>query len=609
MPGNDLERLARLVRYHILVSTTEAGSGHPTTSLSATDLMTALFFRFLRYDLKEPKNPANDRVIFSKGHAAPLLYSLYAAAGAISAEEIKQLRRIGSPLEGHPTPRFPHAEVATGSLGQGLSVGVGMALSGKFIDKIPYRTFVLLGDGELAEGSVWEAVQLAAHYRLDNLIAIVDVNRWGQSQETMQGHDIESIAKKFHAFDWEAVTLDGHSLPQITQGFEKILSLSGRPKVLVAKTLKGKGVPEIEDKGGWHGKALPKGDLTKALSSLGPVDLDLKGTFLSPESAPPPRRETRKAPPAEYRLGEPVATRKAYGLALSRLIPQYPEVVSVDGDVKNSTFAEIVQKNHPDHFFEMFIAEQNMVGVAVGLSKRGKIPFASSFAAFLTRTFDQVRMAAVSGANIKLVGSHVGVSIGEDGPSQMGLEDLAMFRSIHGSTVLYPSDAVATEYLVEEAIKRPGIVYIRTNRPATPVLYPAGERFPVGGSKVLRTSSSDRITVVAAGVTLNESLKAYEILQKEGIVIRVIDCYSVKPIDEETLKKASRETKAILVVEDHWFEGGLGDAVLNALAESRSVPVYKLAVCKMPGSAKPEELLEVAGISAACIVRKVKELI
>ena len=606
--AQDLAKLARLVRHFILISTSEAGSGHPSSSLSAADLMTALLFRYFRADLANPDYPNNDRLIFSKGHAAPLFYALYAAAGKVTLEEILKLRLSSSPLEGHPTPRFPYAEAATGSLGQGLSIGVGMALNAR-LDKLPYRTFVLLGDGEMAEGSVWEAAQLASHYKLDNLIAFVDVNRMGQSQETMYRHDTRIYADRLRSFGWEAVEVDGHSMPEITAALEKLLPLSGRPKVVVARTLKGKGVSFLEDKEGWHGKAVPKGDLEKALKEIGPVDLKETGSIAKPENLRPTRPTGRPVPVASYRQGEAVATRKAYGQALARLGDSYPEIVALDGDTKNSTFAEIFAKKIPDRFFEMFIAEQNMAGVAVGLARRGKIPFVSTFAAFLSRAFDQIRMAAVSGANIKFCGSHVGVSIGEDGPSQMGLEDIAMFRAVNGSTVLYPSDAVAAEFLVEEAVKRPGIVYLRTSRPATPVLYDSSEKFPIGGSKTLRTSASDRATLVSAGVTLHEALKASEILQKEGVAVRVIDAYSVKPIDEETLKKAARETKAIVVVEDHWFEGGLGDAVLNVFAEKPAVPIYKLAVREMPRSGKPEELLEMHGLSAAHIVRKVKEVI
>ncbi|MBI4374238.1 MAG: transketolase, partial [Deltaproteobacteria bacterium] len=439
---------------------------------------------------------------------------------------------------------------------------------------------------------------------------VVDVNRLGQSQETMYGHDVEAYAKRLRAFDWEVVVVDGHSIPEILKAYEKLLnSHNDQPKAIVARTLKGKGVSFVEDGPGWHGKALSKPDLEKALKELGPVDFSLVGKVRKPEQKSPVRVDSKKAARPQYEKGALVATRQAYGQALARLIDEYPEVVAVDADCKNSTFSELVKKKDPNRFFEMFIAEQNMIGVAIGLSKRGKVAFASSFACFLTRAYDQVRMAAVSQANLRCVGSHAGVAIGEDGPSQMGLEDLAMFRAVSGSTVLYPSDAVSTEQLVEEMIKRPGIVYMRTNRPATPVLYDLNEKFPIGGSKVLKSSPADKVTVVGAGVTLNEALKAYDILAKEGVPVRVIDCYSVKPIDEATLRKAAKETKALVVVEDHWFEGGLGDAVLNVFAEKPSVPIVKMAITQLSRSGKPAELMDAHGISAAHIVRKVKELV
>lgn len=605
--GPSLEELARLVRYYILTSTSEAGSGHPTSSMSAADLMTALFFRYLRFDCEKPSYPNNDRVIFSKGHAAPLMYALYAAARAIPPEELKTLRQMGSRLQGHPTPHFPYAEAATGSLGQGLSIGVGMALNAKYLDKLPYRTFVLLGDGEMAEGSVWEAIQLAGHHQLNHLMGILDVNRLGQSQETMLGHDIEAYVWRIASFGWQVVSVDGHSMEDILRAFDTLLDGDARPKMMVAKTLKGQGVSFLADQPNWHGKALSPADLEKALRELGTVDTSLKGVIQKPENLVPAIRQPVDVSPPTYKKGDAVATRKAYGNALARLAGKYPQLVAVDGDTKNSTFTEILSQKYPDRYFEIFIAEQNMMGVAVGLAQRGKIPFASTFAAFLTRAYDQIRMAAVSQASIKCVGSHVGISIGEDGPSQMGLEDISMFRAVHGSTVLYPSDAVSAEYLTEEAIKTPGIVYLRTSRPATPVLYDVGEKFPVGGSKTLRSSPKDLVTVVAAGVTLHETLRAYDLLQKEGVAIRVIDLYSVKPIDEAALAKAAQETKALIVVEDHWWEGGMGDAVLNVFAARHLVPIIKMAVRDLPGSGKPEELMEAAGISAKAIVDRVKK--
>ncbi len=571
--------------------------------------MAALYFKYLKFDLQDPQHPNNDRIIFSKGHASPLFYALYAAAGVVSDAELKSLRRLGSIFQGHPTPDFKYAEAATGSLGQGLSIGVGMALNAKSIDHLPYRTYVLLGDGEMAEGSVWEAIQIAAYYKLDNLVAIVDVNRLGQSQETMYGHDAEAYSQRITAFGWDVVTIDGHSYAEIEKAYESCLNANGRPKAIVARTLKGKGVSFLEDKSNWHGKALSAADLEKALKELGPVDLKLVTGIQKPENLKPKTVTTTDVPPPSYKKGDAVATRKAFGNALGRLVAKYPDLISIDAETKNSTFAEAMLEKKKENYFEMFIAEQNMIGVGVGLTRRGKICFASTFAAFLTRAFDQIRMAAVSQSSIKCVGSHVGVSIGEDGPSQMGLEDIAMFRAIHGSTVLYPSDAVSAEYLVEELIKTPGIGYLRTSRPANPVLYDVGEKFPIGGSKTLRSSAQDQVTLVAAGVTLIESLQAADALAKDGVHIRVIDCYSVKPIDAATLKKAASETKALIVVEDHWSEGGIGDAVLDALATSRSVPVHKMAVHGMPGSAKPQEMVVWAGIDAASIAKKVRSLL
>ncbi|MEX0617202.1 MAG: transketolase [Candidatus Woykebacteria bacterium] len=601
-----LRELAKLVRYYIIRGTTKAGSGHPTSSLSATDLMTALFFHTLRFDLKNPSHPNNDRVIFSKGHASPLLYALYAAAGSISEKEIDSLRKFGSPLEGHPTPNFKYVEVSSGSLGQGLSVGFGMALNAKYLDKLPYKTYVLLGDSEMAEGSVWEAIELSSYYRLDNLIGIIDVNRLGQSQETMLGHHVEEYRKRVESFGWSVKVVDGHKLEQIVSAYDTVNSTNGKPTMIVAKTIKGKGVSFLEDKGGWHGKALSAEDYEKAIKELGEIDMGVKMSIKKPSDLKAKKViAAKKIEPVNYKKGEKVATRKAYGNALKRLGGYYTNVVSLDGETKNSTFAEIFKEVYPERFFEMFIAEQNMVGAALGLSKRGKIPFVSTFAAFLTRAYDQIRMASYSKPNIKFIGSHAGVSIGEDGPSQMALEDLAMFRAIAESIVLYPSDAVSTEKMVEEAIKNTGLFYIRASRPATEVIYANSERFPVGGSKVVLKSKNDSITVVACGVTLFEALKAADILSKKSVNIRVIDAYSIKPIDKKSLKKAAAETNNLLItVEDHRIEGGLGDSVLEALSDTPN-KVYKLAVTKIPTSGKPEELLDLEGISAKALAQKV----
>lgn len=601
-----LQKLSKLLRYLILVSTTQAGSGHATSSLSATDLMTVLFFDgFFRKDLNNFQNPNNDKLIFSKGHASPLLYALYAASGAIGKEELLTLRKFGSRLEGHPALAFPFTEAATGSLGQGLSIGVGMALRAKYIDTLSHKIYVLLGDSEMAEGSVWEAMQIASHYKLDNIIAVVDVNRLGQSTETMYGHDIGAYQKRISAFGWHTICIDGHDMKHIHDAFKTAQKIRA-PVAIIAKTIKGKGVSFLEDKEGWHGKPLGKEDLKKALEELGPVDKTLRETVKEPKDIRLPRVKTKRLKEPSYTMGEFVATRKGYGNALARIFPKYPNMVVLDAEVSNSTYSEIFKKQHPERYFEMYIAEQNMVGVAIGLARVGKIPFISTFAAFFSRAFDQIRMSQYSKANIKCMGSHAGVFIGEDGPSQMGLEDIAMFRSILESVVLYPSDAVSCERLVEEAAKHEGLVYIRAARKETPVLYSSREKFPIGKSKVLRSSNADRVTIVGAGVTVHEALAAYEKLNKEHIRIRVIDLYSIKPLDIATLKQAAKETKAIVVVEDHYPGGGIGEAVAAAL---KGAPVHSLAVRKKPKSGKPHELLAFEEISEGAIRKFVHTLL
>jgi transketolase len=604
--NNDLDGLARLIRYYSLVSTTEAGSGHPTSSLSATDLMTGLLFGgTFHFYLDDTPHPNNDRLIFSKGHASPLFYALWAAAGAVTEKELLTLRKFNSPLEGHPTPAFRYTEAATGSLGQGLSVGVGMALNARYIDMLPYRTYVLLGDSEMAEGSVWEAMEIAAFYKLGNLVGILDVNRLGQRGETMYGHDLAVYKRRAEAFGWETIMIDGHHMKQIRTAFEQAARSADKPVMIIAKTLKGKGVSFIEDKNGWHGKALKKEELELALRELGPLNKSLRGRIDAPRIAKSERVEAIRSAPVIYPPDKLVATRHAYGTALTRIAPQYPDIVTLDGEVSNSTFADIFKKTYPERFFEMFIAEQNMAGTALGLSLRGKVPFVSSFAAFLTRAADQIRMSQYSNGNIKFCGSHAGVSIGEDGSSQMGLEDIALFRTILGSVVLYPSDAVSTEKLVEEMAKRQGICYLRTTRMETPILYRNDEAFWIGGSKVLRSSRKDNATIVAAGITLHEALKAYEELKKEGIMVRIIDLYSVKPVDVATLRKAAEDTGFIITVEDHFAEGGIADAVRTALSK-HPVPVHALAVRAMPKSGKPAELMDYEGISAKAIVEAVR---
>ena len=624
-----LEKLAKLVRYYILRMTTEAGSGHPTSSLSAADIMTALFFNKLRFDLKNPQNPANDRVIFSKGHSSPLLYALYAAAGELSEKELNSYRQFKSSLEGHPTPNFKFAEVATGSLGQGLSIGVGMALALR--SQIPNpksqipNIYVLMGDSEVSEGSIWEAMELAAYYQLGNLVGIIDVNRLGQSGETMLGWDTETYKKRIEAFGWQAQVVNGHDFGEIIEAFESIKPDSKKPQMIIAKTIKGKGISFLENKEGWHGKALGKEDYEKAVVELGEVDKSVRGEVAKPvlsiKYQVSSNNTKYKIPNTKYKLGEMVATRKAYGEALTKLGSQNPNVVVLDAEVKNSTYSEMFKEKFPERFFEMFIAEQNMVGTALGLSARGMIPFVSTFAAFFTRAFDQIRMTGYSRGNVKFMGSHAGVSIGEDGPSQMGLEDISLFRAVFGSVVLNPSDAVSCEKLVYEAAKHQGIVYIRTARPATPVIYKqslrsstssAGlknsEEFKIGGSKIVRSSKDDKLTIVACGVALIEAIKAADELVKKKVNVRVIDCYSIKPIDETALKKAAKETKTIICVEDHYPEGGLGDAVLNALSKDK-VEVHKLAVSRMPMSGKSQDLLDYEGISDSAIVKKVLEVL
>ncbi len=605
---NNLESIARLIRYYCLVMSTEAGSGHPTSSLSATDLMTGLLFGgAFRFDLDNPRMPNNDRLLFSKGHASPLFYSIWAAAGKVTERELLGFRKFHSPLEGHPTPAFRYTEAATGSLGQGLSIGLGMALNAKYIDKLPYRTYVLLGDSEMAEGSQWEALEVAAHYKLNNLVGIMDVNRLGQRGETMYGHDLAVYKNRVSSFGWEPIVIDGHHLPQILTAFKQAAEARDRPVMIIAKTLKGKGVSFIEDKNGWHGKTLNKEELQRALAELGIVDKTLVGQITKPEELKPAEQKAGILRQVSYASNASVATRHAYGTALERIFPLFPDMIVLDAEVSNSTYAELFKAKYPERFFEMFIGEQNMVGTALGLSIRGKIPFVSTFAAFLTRAFDQIRMSQYSLANIKFCGSHAGVSIGEDGSSQMGLEDIAMFRTLQNSAVLYPSDAVSTEKLVEAMAKQSGIAYLRTTRQATPILYRNDEAFWIGGSKVLRSSNKDVATVVGAGITVHEALKAYEELKKAGTMIRIIDLYSIKPIDAATLARSADDTGAVITVEDHVAEGGIGEAVRSALSE-HPVSVYALAVRRVPKSGKPEELLDFEDISKNAIVAKVKEI-
>jgi transketolase len=600
--------LGQQLRVDSIRASDAAGSGHPTSSMSAADLMAVLLAKHLHYDFGRPDDPRNDHLIFSKGHASPLYYSALKAAGAIEEEELLTFRKLGSRLEGHPTPVLPWVDVATGSLGQGLPIGVGVALAGKRLEHVPYRVWVLCGDSEMAEGSMWEAFEHAAFNRLDNLTAIIDVNRLGQTRETMHGWDLDSYADRARAFGWHAIEIDGHDVEAIDGAYAEAVHTEGRPTVIVARTKKGKGASEVEDQPGKHGK--PLSDPKKAIEELG-GERKLRVEVRRPEGDAPARQIDPGNPVEWPRWGpdDEVATRRAYGEALAALGAERGDVVALDGEVSNSTYSEIFAKAHPDRYFEMFIAEQQMVAAAVGFQVRGYRPFASTFAAFLTRAYDFVRMAAISRAHICLAGSHAGSSIGEDGPSQMALEDLAAFRAVHSSIVLYPSDPNQAASLVRLMADHPGIAYMRTHRGAAPTLYGPDDRFEIGGSRVLRSTDDDQITLVGAGVTLHEALKAADRLSEEGIAARVIDLYSIKPVDDETLRQAAADTGAIVTVEDHWPEGGLGDAVLAALGEVEGVRVHKLAVREMPGSGTPAELVHESGIDADAIVSAARRLV
>ena len=609
-----LHNIATRLRIESIRATTAAGSGHPTTCCSAADIVATLFFAEMRFDPKLPGDPDNDRFVLSKGHAAPLLYAAWAEAGAFPREHLLTLRQIGSDLEGHPTPRLPFVDVATGSLGQGLCAGVGIALNARRIGSA-HRTYVLLGDGESAEGSVWEAADVARHYELSNLCAVMDINALGQSRPTALAHDMEAYARRWQAFGWHAIVVDGHDINVLLDAFEQARQTTDRPTMILARTIKGKGVSFTEGLNGWHGRPLKKDEAARAIAELDAQFLPEGGgkDVAPPAIQPPPKTSARDvdsrkepAPPA-YKLGESVATREAYGTALVKLGEVEPRVVVLDADVGNSTFSDRFEKVFPGRFYENFIAEQVMVGAAMGMASRGAIAFPSTFACFLTRAYDFIRMAAISRLNVKLAGSHAGVSIGEDGPSQMALEDLAMMRAEPNVTVLYPCDAVSTERLVAEAAYHPGPAYIRTSRPKTPVIYGPEERFPIGGCKVVRASGNDVATVIGAGVTLFEALKAYDELQRSGIAVRVIDLYSIQPIDAETLRKAAADTGGRLVtVEDHYAGGGIGEAVASATAGVATVRI--LAVRDIPRSGTPDELLDRFGISARHIVAAVKEV-
>jgi transketolase len=608
-----LRNIATRLRIDSVRATTEAGSGHPSTCLSAAEITAVLFFAAMRYDPRRPEDEDNDRFVLSKGHAAPLLYAAWAEAGIIPRESLLTLRRLDSDLEGHPTPRLPWVDVATGSLGQGICAAVGIALNARRIGS-SYRTWVLLGDGETAEGSVWEAAEAAAHHRLDSLCAVIDMNALGQSGPTPYGHDADGLAARWRAFGWHTLVVDGHDIEALLGACTTAQETKDRPTMIVARTAKGKGLSLLEGKSGWHGKPLKKGEeldtaIRELEAQLLPGEEPVR--IAPPARTPGPRDRTPAASPASppYALGQEVATREAYGEALARLGAADRRIVVLDADVKNSTFTDKFEKVEGERFHQFFIAEQVMLGAAMGLAARGAIPFPSTFAAFLSRGYDFIRMAAISGSNIKMCGSHVGVSIGEDGPSQMALEDIAMMRAQPNITVLYPCDAMSTERLVAEAARHKGPVYIRTSRPKTPVLYDGAETFPIGGAKVLRSSGDDQATVVAAGVTLHEALKAYDQLRSGGTSIRVVDLYSVQPVDAGTLVRCARETHGrVLTVEDHYAAGGLGDAVAAALAPA-GLTVERLAVREIPRSGKPDELLDHYGISARHIVDAVRTLV
>jgi transketolase len=608
---DSLHNIATQLRIDSIRATTAAGSGHPTSSMSAAEIMACLFFSVMNFDPQDPANPANDKFVLSKGHAAPVLYSTWAELGYIKREHLLTLRRIDSDLEGHPTPVLKFVSVPTGSLGQGICVALGMALAAR-IDGASFRAYALLGDGENAEGSVWEAAELATHNKVDNLCAVVDVNRLGQSQPTMLQHHLEIYQQRWAAFGWNALVVDGHNVSELLKAFDAAKQTKGKPTVVLARTLKGKGVSFIEDKEGWHGKPLKKEEADKAIA-------ELEKQFAKTQAPQPkpskPSGSVKRYPPykhisaPQFEFGKEIATREAAGHALAEIGKSNETVVCTDGDVENSTYTEFFQNAAPNRFFEGYIAEQNMVGMSMGLAATGKTAFTSTFACFFTRAADFIRLSGLARLNLKFIGTHVGVSIGEDGSSQMGLEDLSLFRALPESVVLYPSDAVSAWYAVDLAASHPGIGYIRAGRPKQPVLYQNDEQFQIGKAKVLRQSKEDVVTVVAAGVTLNEALKAYENLRKQGTSIRVIDLFSVRPVDADTLLKAAAATNnTIITVEDHYPAGGIGDAVSEAVSPE-GVRVHRLAVREVPHSGKAEELLAKYKIDAQAIVEQVHAVV
>lgn len=608
-----LEHKAYNLRKNSILLPSYAGSGHPTTCLSAADIVATLFFDIMQYDPDNFENPNNDRFILSKGHASALLYAVWHELGKITDAQMKTYRDINSSLEGHPTLRFKYTEAATGALGIGLSIGLGEALNAK-LDARDYYTYVLLGDGELAEGAIWEAAELAAYYKVDNLIAIADINRLGQTGATMYGHHVQKYVDKFEAFGWQTFLADGHNVVDMAQVLTQAKEVTGKPSIIIAKTIKGRGVDFAQDENGYHGKPFLQDELQRALHEL-EHNYQVAATYtndiawqphMPKQEKPLEQKKAAKMPTPSYRIEEKIPTRKAYGQALAVLGTVNQNVVSLDGDVKNSTYAELFEAVHPKRFIECFIAEQNMVGMGIGFARRGKLPFISTFGAFMTRAHDQIRMAAIGQSTIKLIGSHAGISIGQDGPSQMGLEDIAMMRALPDSIVLYPSDAVSTYKLLEQmANYNDGISYMRTTRMATPVHYRNDEEFPIGGCKIVRVSQKDQACVIAAGVTLVEALKAYEILQQQNINICVIDLYSIKPLDTETVFRLGQASNNyIITVEDHYIQGGIGEAIAAAMCNT-SIEVNSLAVSELPRSGKPEDLLSWAGIDAQSIVKAV----
>ncbi|XP_064605148.1 transketolase-like [Liolophura sinensis] len=610
-----LNDIANTLRVHSIRSTNIAGSGHPTTCCSAAEMMSVLFFHTMKYKVEKPRDPSSDRFVLSKGHAAPILYAAWAEAGLFPVGDLDKLRKTGCDLEGHPTPRLDFVDVATGSLGQGLSCAAGMAYTGKYFDKASYRVYCLLGDGETAEGSVWEALAFCSYYKLDNIVAVFDINRLGQSDPTSVQHDMDCYKIRLEALGWNVVVVDGHDVSALAKALEDTKSISGKPCAVLGKTFKGRGVPGVEDQMNFHGKPLgEKGEvaiaeLKKLIKNPGPYKI-------TPPAPTDDAKEVKNSKitlsePPNYQMGDVLPIRNSYGTALVKIAKNSDQIVALDGDMKNSTFSQKLADVYPNRFVECFIAEQNMVGVAVGCGTRGRtIPFASTFACFLTRAFDQIRMAAISQANIKFCGSHCGVSIGEDGPSQMALEDIAMFRSIPGSTVFYPSDSVAIERAVELAANTTGICFIRATRPVTPIIYKNDEVFQVGQAKVVRQSPDDKVTVIGAGITLSEAMKAADKLAASGVKITVVDPFTIKPLDVDTIKEAAKKTGGrIVVVEDHYPEGGIGEAVSMALGCCRDIVIRHLAVRDVPRSGKPVELLELFGINDDAIVKAVNQIL